>query len=612
MSPSVLALVAVAPILLAGVLLVGFRMAAKYAMPIVYIAAAALAWAVWRVDARHIAASTIQGLFITFDILLIIFGAILLLKTLEYSGGVSAIRRSFHGISDDRRVQVVIVAWLFGSFIEGAAGFGTPAAVAAPLMVALGFPATAAVMIGMMIQSTAVTFGGVGTPILIGVTEGLSSPELSARLGAAGLSFAEYRQMITVYAVCLHGITGTLMPTLMVMMMTRFFGKNRSWTEGLSIVPFAIFGGLAFTVPYTLTGILLGPEFPSLIGAAVGLMLVTFAARRRFLVPSDSWDFAAPEAWPAGWLGLESTRAQDNDDGRRVPIGLAWAPYALLAVLLVITRMPRLPVGSLLRSVRIAWVAILGTEVTGSTTPLYLPATMLLLAVVATWLLHRMNGRQIAGAFRDSSRVLLGAGFVLLFTVPMVRIYINSGLNNYALADGGLLPSMPVVMATWVADNVGGVWPLFAPSVGALGAFIAGSNTVSNLMFSLFQHGVATQLAISGAMVVALQAVGAAAGNMIAIHNVVAASATVGLLGQEGSTLRKTILPTLYYLLVVGTLGLVSIYGLKTQDPLQGWESSNVEQGTSATGEVGKLEAALYLPTSPVALVPESTFENSQ
>ena len=121
---------------------------------------------------------------------------------------------------------------------------------------------------------------------------------------------------------------------------------------------------------------------------------------------------------------------------------------------------------------------------------------------------------------------------------------------------------MPIAMATWVADNFGQVWPLFAPTIGALGAFIAGSNTVSNLMFSLFQHGVATQLAISGAMVVALQAVGAAAGNMIAIHNVVAASATVGLLGQEGATLRKTILPTLYYLAVVGLLGLVAVYVL--------------------------------------------------
>jgi lactate permease len=181
-----------------------------------------------------------------------------------------------------------------------------------------------------------------------------------------------------------------------------------------------------------------------------------------------------------------------------------------------------------------------------------------------------MNGRQITGALRDSTRVLLGAGFVLLFTIPMVRVYINSGVNAYTLPGGEQLPSMPIAMATWVATNVGGVWPLFAPAVGALGAFIAGSNTVSNLMFSLFQLGVATQLAINGAMVVALQAVGAAAGNMIAIHNVVAASATVGLLGQEGATLRKTILPTLYYLLVVGTLGLLAVYVLNLPDPLGG------------------------------------------
>ena len=249
MNLSLQALVAASPILIAGILLVGFRVPAKWAMPLVYITAAILAWSVWQVDARYIAASSVQGLFITFDLLFIIFGAILLLKTLEHSGGVAAIRRSFHAISDDRRVQIVIVAWLFGSFIEGAAGFGTPAAVAAPLMVALGFPAAAAVMIGMMIQSTAVTFGGVGTPILIGVTDGLTNPELTAKLGQVGLSFEAYRQTITTYSVTLHAIAGILMPTLMVMMTTRFFGKNKSWTEGLSIVPFAIFGGLAFTIP---------------------------------------------------------------------------------------------------------------------------------------------------------------------------------------------------------------------------------------------------------------------------------------------------------------------------------------------------------------------------
>lgn len=165
-----------------------------------------------------------------------------------------------------------------------------------------------------------------------------------------------------------------------------------------------------------------------------------------------------------------------------------------------------------------------------------------------------MKVAQLKAAFSESTKILLGAGFVLIFTIPMVRIYINSGLN----ASG--LPGMPIAMAEWVANTVGAIYPFFAPFVGALGAFIAGSNTVSNLMFSLFQYGVAERLAITPTVIVALQAVGAAAGNMIAIHNIVAASATVGLLGQEGNVLRKTIIPTLYYVIVVGGMGLVAIY----------------------------------------------------
>ncbi|HSR42563.1 MAG TPA: L-lactate permease, partial [Longimicrobiales bacterium] len=305
MSLGLQALVAFTPILLAGVLLVGFRVPARWAMPAVYVCAVLLAWGVWGMDPRHVGASSIQGLFVTFDILLIIFGALLLLKTLERSGAVRAIRAGFRTVSDDRRVQVVVVAWIFGSFIEGAAGFGTPAAVVAPLLVALGFPALAAVMIGMMIQSTAVTFGAVGTPILIGVTEGLASPEVDAALRGAGLTLAEYRQSITAWAAGLHAVTGTLMPTLMVVMMTRFFGARRSWTDGLSILPFSLLGGLAFTVPYLVTAVVLGPEFPSLVGAAVALPVMTVAARRGFLVPDDHWDFPAAERWPGDWLGVE-------------------------------------------------------------------------------------------------------------------------------------------------------------------------------------------------------------------------------------------------------------------------------------------------------------------
>ena len=553
MSLSIQALLAFAPILLAAILLVGFRWSAKRAMPVVYLLTAALVLTVWRVSFLRVIASTIQGLFITFDILWIIFGAILLLNTLKHSGAVSAIRSGFTSVSGDRRVQVIIIAWLFGSFIEGSAGFGTPAAIAAPLMVALGFPAMAAVMIDMMIQSTAVTFGGCGTPILIGVRGGLQNPELTARLTEAGTNFESYLRVITANSAVFHGITGTLIPLLMIMMMTRYFGKEKSWSEGLSIMPFAIFGGLAFTVPYTLTGVLLGPEFPSLLGALLGLAIVTIAAQKRFLLPKDSWDFAPENEWKPEWKGNIEFN-MDNQTGKSMSTWLAWIPYVLVALFLVISRLPQLPVGNFLKTVVVKWTNVLDTGITPSSTPFYLPGTILILVVIFTFFLHKMKAAELRAAFKESSKMLLGAGFVLIFTVPMVRIYMNSGINTIGL------PSMPVAMAQWVAENVGKIWPLFAPSIGALGAFIAGSNTVSNLMFSLFQHSVADNLLISGAKVVALQAVGAAAGNMIAIHNVVAASATVGLLGQEGNTLRKTILPTLYYVLVVGFLGMIAVY----------------------------------------------------
>lgn len=562
MSLGAQALLALAPIALGGVLLVGFRVAAKHAMPAAYVAAAAVALGAWGMAPARVAAASIQGLFLTFDLLFIIFGALLLLHTLERSGGVAAIRRSFHGVSDDRRVQVVIVAWLFGSFIEGAAGFGTPAAVAAPLLVALGFPAAAAVMLGMMIQSMAVTFGAVGTPVLVGIQGGLGGEAFAADLAAAGMSMMDYLRSVTARAVLFHAAAGVLMPTWMVVMMTRFFGANRSWTEGLRAVPFTLFGGLAFAVPYVLFGTFLGPEFPSLLGAPVGLAVVVWAARRGFLLPDDAWDFPARESWSSEWIsGLEDEMA-DVPEGRGVSAAMAWAPYAVLGLLLVLTRLPTLPLGGWLRAARVSWGDILGTGISASTTPLYLPGFVLLVVVGVTALLHRMEGRDVGAAVRSSAEVLVGAGIVLVFTVPMVRVYINSDVNA-----AGIL-SMPLAMAEWVAGNVGQVWPFFAGATGALGAFIAGSNTVSNLMFSAFQYGVAERLAMSTVTVVALQAVGAAAGNMIAIHNVVAASATVGLLGREGSTLRKTVLPTIYYLLVIGALGLLAVHAVGMADPL--------------------------------------------
>jgi lactate permease len=557
------ALLAFAPIGLSGILLVGLAWPAKRAMPLVYAATVAIALLAWGVSLNRVLAATIEGLIITAQVLWIIFGALLLLNTLKHSGGIASIRSGFSRISPDRRVQAVLIAWLFGSFIEGASGFGTPAAVAGPLLVAVGFPALAAVMLGMMIQSTPVSFGAVGTPMLVGVQGGLQREAMTTALQAQGLGWPAFFDLVVSQVAIGHAICGLLMPLLLVMFMTRFFGRNRSWTEGLAIAPFALFAALAMLVPYALAGVFLGPEFPSLLGGLCGLAVASFAARAGFLVPKRTWDFDDPRQWPVEWMGTIEMKLDEVGSRRISPI-LAWLPYGLLALVLVLSRTVE-PFTKLLQSVSFGTRSILGEAgINGSFQPLYLPGGVLVAVCLVTVALHRMRLRDFRQAAADSGATLLGAGFVLVFTVPMVRIMIQSGVNVNELA------SMPIAMARWVAASVGDVYPFFAPTVGALGAFLAGSNTVSNLMLSQYQYSVAQALGVSGATMVAAQGIGAAAGNMIAIHNVVAASATVGVMGREGLTLRRTVIPTLYYVALTGLLTVIAMHVLKLTDPLLG------------------------------------------
>ncbi|MFB9217923.1 L-lactate permease [Vibrio sinaloensis] len=561
MSETLLALVAFSPIVVAAILLVGLNWPAKRAMPVAFGLTVVIALFGWDMSTTRVLASVFQGLGITVSVLWIVFGAIFLLNTLKHTGSISTIRNGFTNISPDRRVQAIIIAWCFGSFIEGASGFGTPAAIAAPLLVAIGFPALAAVLMGMMIQSTPVSFGAVGTPIIVGVNKGLDTHNISEALIANGSTWDAYLQQITSSVAMIHATVGTLIPVLMAMMLTRFFGKNKSWTEGLDILPFAIFAGLAFTIPYALTGVFLGAEFPSLIGGLVGLSIVVSAAKRGFLVPKTTWDFESEDKWPSEWLGSLKIDLAD-DKTKPMSMVMAWFPYVLLAIVLVASRVSA-DFKAMLTGVSLSFANILGeTGISTAIQPLYLPGGILVFVALVAVLLQARSTTPLVKAFGESSKTLIGAGFVLVFTIPMVRIFINSGINGADLA------SMPVTTANFAAGLVGDAFPALSATVGALGAFIAGSNTVSNMMFSQFQFEVAQTLSISSAVVVALQAVGAAAGNMIAIHNVVAASATVGLLGREGATLRKTIIPTFYYLVVTGVIGLIAIYGFHVTDAL--------------------------------------------
>ncbi|HAV62868.1 MAG TPA: lactate permease [Verrucomicrobiales bacterium] len=555
MHPAALAFLAFLPIVVVGVFLVGLRWPASRAMPISYVTAVLLALFVWKVERWQVAAATINGLIVTATLLYIIFGAILLLNTLKHSGGLAVIRQGFTDITPDRRIQVIIIAWLFGAFIEGSAGFGTPAAVAVPLLVGLGFPAMAAVMAGMIIQSTPVSFGAVGTPILVGVNTGLTGDAaVEAFAAAQGLGWTELLAHIGFKVALLHAITGTLIPLFVVSLMTRFFGPNRSLKDGLRIWPFAIFAALSMTIPYVLVARFLGPEFPSLLGSLIGLSIVVPAAKLGFLMPakSEQWEFAPREEWPAQWSGAFEIK-DGATNGRAIGLIRAWAPYLIVALLLVATRIPEFGIKPLLLGVKVEWAGMFGTSINARFEPLYLPGTVFIVASLITFFLHGMQRDSCLGAWRESGRTTLKASLALVFTVPMVQVFINSQ------GGGAGYEKMPIVLAGSVANLAGDAWPACAPFIGGFGAFVAGSNTVSNMMFSLFQFDVGQRIGVDPTWIVALQAVGGAAGNVICVHNVVAASAVVGLVGREGDVIRKTLIPFCYYALTAGLLGMIFV-----------------------------------------------------
>jgi lactate permease len=535
-------LTALTPILAVFIFLVLLRLPAVRAMPISLLLTAVLTMLVWRVPPIQVLAAALEGVIIAASILWIVFGAILLLNTLRESGAIDAIRNGFMHITADRRVQVIIIAWLFGAFIEGAAGFGTPAALCAPLLVALGFPPLAAVALALIANSSPVSFGAVGTPLIIGVGEGLQiggsvAPAVQTYLGDR--SFDSFLRSIAVQAVQIDLLVGSFVPLILVGLLTRFFGEHKSWCEGLAIWPFAIFAGFSFTIPALIVATLVGPEFPSLLGGLIGLMIVTPAAQRGFLLPKQPWDFAeaAPETGFAARLTL-----------RR-----AWLPYLLVAGLLVLTRLDILPLKEWLQSIQIGWSHILSTEISAAFAPLYLPGTIFVVVVVVTIFLHGMSRDQASSALSRSTRMVMGSAVALGAAVPMVRIFINSGVNEAGLQ------SMPIELASLMVGLMGQAWPLTAPLVGSLGSFISGSATFSNLMFSLFQFSVAEQVELAPQVVLALQVLGANAGNMICVLNVVAAASVVNLLGQEGAIIRLTLGPMLYYALWAGFLGFALI-----------------------------------------------------
>jgi lactate permease len=555
------------PLVLAGALLVGFLWPATRAMPIAWVAALAVGYVAWNMPTNWLAASSISGVMTAIEILWIVFGALLLLYTLMEAGAFDRINKGFAAVSDDRRVQIVLIGFFLATFIEGAAGFGTPAAVVAPLMLGLGFPALAAVVAAIIGHIIAVTYGAVGTPIVVGIRDPLSTAGFGDAIQAGGFTVTEYSNQVAAWAATYHALVGFIMPLFAVGMVVYFFGgEDRSLTPALEVAPLCLFSGIAFAIPYWVSAWYITAEFPSLIGSMVGGAITVSALRAGYLLPDSEWDFPPREEWPDHWVGtIEPGQSGGSagavtDGGTAAPdmsLGKAWSPYVILVVLLVITRAVG-PISSFINrpSFVISWSEILGTSISNGIGWMNVPGFWLIVSAVLAIPIFGMSGDEVSAAWKETARKIVSPFIALIFVIAMVQVMLNSGAHPGAPGAG----SMIVVLATLTADILGPVYPFFAALIGALGAAMAGSNTVSNITFSGFQFEAAQQLGLPTQIIVGAQAVGGAIGNLVAVHNVVAAVATVGLVGQEGRVMRFNLVPLLYYALGVGTLAMLFSY----------------------------------------------------
>lgn len=525
-----LALLAFLPILTTLILMVVFNWPAKRCLLISWLMAGVFAFFFWDVEFKSLLASSVYGMLSSIDVLIIILGAILLMNTLKASGATAAINRGFMNISPDKRVQACIIGFSFCSFIEAAAGFGTPAALAGPLMVSLGFPPMAAAMIALIFDSTAVSFGAVGTPV-------------TSSLAVLGLSGdAAFTKGFAFWTAVPHAIMSIFLPLIVLMMTTKFYSKEKSFKPALEAAPFALFTGLTFAVPLLITTVFIGYEFASLIAALVSIALTVLAAKNNFLTPKKVWDFGNPAEWDKNWLATTKVTPAEQSN---MSVIKAWIPYLLVALVLVITRIPQLGIKDFLRSGAPFVLNInnvLGVE--GLNWKLqwaYLPGTFFVLVAIATNFMHKMSFKKVAESWKATFKQISSAALALLFGLALVEIM------KYKV-DGGT--SMMDQMATALSAVGEKLYLLISPFIGVLGAFVSGSATVSMNLFSNLQFNTATVLGLPTVYVMAMQCVGGAVGNMVCINNAVAASATIGTTGKEGKLIRTNAIPMVIYTLV--------------------------------------------------------------
>jgi lactate permease len=497
-----LTFLAASPLLLIVLLLLVFKRPLFIAAPITLLYTALLAGFIWLEGTGYMYGASMKGLLIALDILLIVFGAIFFLQFLKRTGVIDSIEEHLCSLSSDHRIQVILLAWFLVSFIEGMSGFGTPAAIVSALLIALGFPALLSIALALLGVGASVVFGAVGTPI---------------RVGLAGLPTTH----VPLYAALMNMIVGSLVPLMLLVVLVHHTRKTHVHAVS-EMVPYALWAGVCLTVPFFLSSFI-GQEFPSLIGPLVGLFIIAYTTRKGFLVPKRVW------------------RLTDKKPARsNMSVTQTLFPYIVFIVFLL--------AGKLLFDFK--WTVQVAPNVFHGVS-LFNPFIAFVLAIVCYALVYRTQRETIASAASTAAKMLWKPTIVIFCISTFVQLMVFSANNSSGL------PGMLTLMTAWLVTPA---LPFIAPFIGTLGAFISGSATVSNLLFANFQYKAAQALSINDQVILAQQTIGGGVGNTVSLTDIVAVEASVGVHSEERAILKMVFLPVLFYLTLIGVLGLLLVY----------------------------------------------------
>lgn len=528
-------LVAAIPILFFFVALAVFRMKGHVAGTITVALALLVAILFYRMPVQMALASAAYGfLYGLWPIAWIIVTAVFLYKVTVKTGQFEIIRASVVSLTEDQRLQMLLVGFAFGAFLEGAAGFGAPVAITAALLVGLGFNPLYAAGLCLITNTAPVAFGAMGIPITVaGQVTGIDAFKIGQMAG---------RQL---------PLLSLIVPLWVVLIMDGLRGLRETW-------PAIVVTGASFAITQFLTSNFIGPELPDITSALVSLIcLATFL---RYWKPRRIFRFSGQEV---------TVKAERHSLGQVLK---AWSPFAILTIFVTVWSLK--PFKALFaKEADLAWTVInvevpmlhkLVTKMppivkvaspypaSYSFNALSATGTAILLAAIVTVAMLRMRPLQAVKLFGatlvELKRPIYSIGMVLAFAF----------VANYS----GLSATLALLLA-----GTGAAFPFFSPLLGWLGVFLTGSDTSSNALFCNLQATTAHQIGVSDTLLVAANTTGGVTGKMISPQSIAVACAAVGLVGREADLFRFTVKHSLMLAGLVGLITVVQAYLLPMMIP---------------------------------------------